>query len=125
LKARSLAGHQRLMLIILATQEAEIGRIVVQSQTPANNLQDLTSKNKNKTQKGWQSGSSSKSACLASVVPDFKPQCCQYVYTHTHTHTHTYIYTFIHTHIYTYVHTHIYVYEFKILGNLNVPRGKI
>jgi hypothetical protein len=44
------------MLAILATQEAEIRRIMVQSQSRGNSSQDLIS-DKPLTKKGWWSGS--------------------------------------------------------------------
>jgi hypothetical protein len=43
-KSKWKAGHQWLTPIILATQEAEIKRISVQSQPQANSLQDPISK---------------------------------------------------------------------------------
>jgi hypothetical protein len=46
------AGHWWLTPVILATQEAEIRRIVVRSQFRANSLQDPIS-NKTITKKGW------------------------------------------------------------------------
>jgi hypothetical protein len=56
LKTILLAGCQWLMPVILATQEAEIRRISVQSQLGHNSLQDPTSE-KTFTKKGWWSGS--------------------------------------------------------------------
>jgi hypothetical protein len=56
------------MPIILATQEVEISRILVQSQSQANSSQEPISKNPI-TKKDWWSGSSSKSTYLASVSP--------------------------------------------------------
>jgi predicted component of type VI protein secretion system len=47
------------MLVILATQEAEIRKIVVQSQPQANSIRDPISKILN-TKKDWQSGSSAR-----------------------------------------------------------------
>jgi hypothetical protein len=49
-----------ILTVIPAIQEAEIRRIIVQSQPQANSLQDPISKipiTKTKTKKGWQSGS--------------------------------------------------------------------
>jgi hypothetical protein len=57
--------------IILATQEAEIRRIVVQSQPKANSSQDPISKTPN-PKKGWHSGSSDR-----VQGPEFKPQSCK------------------------------------------------
>jgi hypothetical protein len=53
---------------ILATQEAETRRTKVWSHPPANNSWDPILK-KNITKKGWRSGLSSKSTCLACVRP--------------------------------------------------------
>jgi hypothetical protein len=53
------------MPVILATQEAEIRRIAVQSQ-PGQIVQETLSQKKPFTQKGWWRGS--------SVAPEFKPQ---------------------------------------------------
>jgi hypothetical protein len=53
---RRKPGHQWLTPVILATQEAEIRRFVVQKLAPGNTLQDPSSKI-TKTQKGWCSGS--------------------------------------------------------------------
>jgi hypothetical protein len=46
-----LAGHQWLTPVILATQEAEIRRIVVQSQPQENSSQDPISEKKKITKK--------------------------------------------------------------------------
>jgi hypothetical protein len=59
-KTFHLARHQWLTPVIPATQEAEIRRIVVQSQPRTNSLQDPiseTKQNKTFTEKGWWSGS--------------------------------------------------------------------
>jgi hypothetical protein len=58
--------HQGLMPIIIATQEAEIRRITVLNQPRTNSSWDRISKSPI-TKWGWWSGSSSRSACLASV----------------------------------------------------------
>jgi hypothetical protein len=64
------AGCPWLMLIILATQEAENRRIAVQSHLQANSSRDpLLKKKKNPPKKSWWSDSSSKSLYLASMRP--------------------------------------------------------
>jgi hypothetical protein len=63
----SWAGRQQLMHIILATQEAEIRRIAVQSQ-PGQIVHETLSW-KNPTKKGWWSGSSGTCTCVASMRP--------------------------------------------------------
>jgi hypothetical protein len=55
---RITAGCWWITPVILATQEAEIIRITVQSQPQANSLKDLTLKIDN-TKQGWRSDSSS------------------------------------------------------------------
>jgi hypothetical protein len=57
----------------LYTQEAEIGRIAVQSQTWANSSQDLILKNPLTETSIWWSDSNGKSTCLASVRPNSNP----------------------------------------------------
>jgi hypothetical protein len=74
LKMVAFAGLQWLTPVILATQEAEIRRITVQSQLGTNSLQGPISKNPSQ-KKGCRSGSSGKSGCLASTRSEFKPQC--------------------------------------------------
>jgi hypothetical protein len=49
-KSNSMVRCRRLTPVILATQEAEIRRIEVQSQPRANSLRDPISKKKKKTQ---------------------------------------------------------------------------
>jgi hypothetical protein len=62
------ARSQWLRPVILATQEAEIRRIMVPSQPQAN--RDPILKKKNLSHKrGWWSGSNGKSACLAIMRP--------------------------------------------------------
>jgi hypothetical protein len=56
------------MPVILATQEAEIKRIVIQSQ-PRQIVREILSQRHPSQKKGWRSSSSSKSACLASMKP--------------------------------------------------------
>jgi hypothetical protein len=72
-KKKAHAGHWWPMPVILATQEAEIRRIKVRSQSGQIVLETLSWK-KPITRKGWWSSS--------GVGPEFKPQY------HTHTHTH-------------------------------------
>jgi hypothetical protein len=55
-KRKTGAGYQWFTPVILATQEAEIRRIVVQSQPQANSSQDPISK-KTFTKKDWWGGS--------------------------------------------------------------------
>jgi hypothetical protein len=66
------------MPVILATQEAEIRRISVQSQSGLIVLNTLSQKKKKITKKD---GGRSQ-----GVGPEFKSQ--QHTHTHTHTHTH-------------------------------------
>jgi hypothetical protein len=58
LKYPTIAGCQWLIPIILATQEAEFRRIMVQSQPWANCSLDSILKKPIKKKKGWWSGSS-------------------------------------------------------------------
>jgi hypothetical protein len=58
-KEKKRAWRQWLTPVILATQEAEIRRIKIQSQTQTNISRDPISKIPN-TKKGWRSGSSDK-----------------------------------------------------------------
>jgi hypothetical protein len=62
------AGHGWLTPVILATQEAEIRRITIQSQARANSSKDPISKILN-TSKGWQNGSSGRASALAIMRP--------------------------------------------------------
>jgi hypothetical protein len=62
------ARCQWLMPVILATQEAEIRRSAVEASTMQLDYDTLSWKNLPQ-KKGWQSGSSGKSACLASMRP--------------------------------------------------------
>jgi hypothetical protein len=55
-KAQNGAGRWWLTSVILATQEAEIRKIAVQSQTQANSLRDPISRTPF-TKKGWWTGS--------------------------------------------------------------------
>jgi hypothetical protein len=54
------------MPIILATQEAEIGRIMVQSQHQANSSKDPILKNPSQKRAG---------GMAQGVAPEFKPHC--------------------------------------------------
>jgi hypothetical protein len=56
------------MTVIIATQEAESRRIIVQSQPRANSSQDPILKIHN-TKKDWWSGSSTVPTCLAGKRP--------------------------------------------------------
>jgi hypothetical protein len=63
------------MSVIPATQEAEIGRITVQSQ-PGRIVQETPSQKITNTEKGWRSGSSGRAPAYHRG-PEFKAQCCQ------------------------------------------------
>jgi predicted secreted acid phosphatase len=67
-KMQLSARRQWLMPVILTTQEAEIRRIAVQSQSQANTFGDPILK-KLIIKKEWQSGSTSKTTCLVNVKP--------------------------------------------------------
>jgi hypothetical protein len=62
------ATWRRLTPVILATQEAEIRRIMVGSQ-PEQTVEKPYLKKDKITSKGWRSALGSKIACLASVRP--------------------------------------------------------
>jgi hypothetical protein len=66
LKTRKLVRHRWLTPVVLATQEAEIRRVAVQSQTGQIACKTISQKKKI-TKEGWWSGSSAMVACLAST----------------------------------------------------------
>jgi hypothetical protein len=68
IKVRRIARYCGVTPIILATQEAEIRRIVVRSQPGANSSQDPISKKPNTKRTG---------RVAQGVGPEFKPQYCQ------------------------------------------------
>jgi hypothetical protein len=70
------------MVVIPATWEAQIGRIVVKVQArTGKQLRDSISKN-NQSKMDWRCGSSGRAPALQVQSPEFK-------FTHTHTHTQT------------------------------------
>jgi hypothetical protein len=71
------ARHQWPTPVILATQEAEIWRIMVRKPAQANSSRDLISKEPNTKKQGWQSVSSGRAPAQQPWGLDFKRQCCQ------------------------------------------------
>jgi hypothetical protein len=107
------AGHQWLTPVILATQEAEIRRIMAQSQSQANSSQDTISKIPNTKKRAGRVTHvvdclPSKCEALSSNPSTTKKKTCTHACTLPHTCTHT-VLTCPHTHTYTHhahVHTH-------------------
>jgi hypothetical protein len=62
------------MLVILATQEAEIRRIKFQSQLQANSLQDPISKKKKKKKKSQKSAGGTRPSVQTPVLPKRKKE---------------------------------------------------